>query len=403
MTKTVAMDGLKSSLLLVLAMILGIIAGIFYKNLSFLNIIADIFLNLLLTILVPFVFFSILSAIINIPDLMQAKKLTRAVIISFLVTGFVAASLSGLVVYKMFYGVNLNLPTAVNNTTPIVHISDVIVTMFTVKEFYQLASPQHLLALVIFAILMGFAIKYADTKAGSIIAQITILDKVFMQMFTIIMRAAPLGFFAFFYQTIQQFGHDILRQYAHIIGLYYKLGVFYGTLGFSLWIMLLKGKAFILPFWRAMTPTAILSLASCSSVAAIPANIRGLKEFGTESVVADTVIPLGSLLHKTGSIMGGMFKIATALYLMHVVKISWCDGLIAILLALLVGTVMGAIPSGGMLGELLILSAYGIPNNMLMYLVAISVLIDPLATYLNVLGNSINAVFVARLYSRESD
>ncbi len=65
--------------------------------------------------------------------------------------------------------------------------------------------------------------------------------------------------------------------------------------------------------------------------------------------------------------------------------------------SLLVGTVMGAIPSGGMLGELLILTIYGFPPSVLIVIAAISIIIDPLATMLNVTGNSVSSMMIARL------
>lgn len=400
MQQSIGVNGLKSSFFLVLAMLLGIIVGIFCKNLVFLNIIAKIFLNLLLTVLVPFVFFSIVTAIINIPDLQKARKLSHSIILVFVATGFVVAILSGIIVYHVFAGANLHLPILAKTSIPIMSVDQAIVGMFTVDKFYQLASPQHLLSSVIFAMLTGFSVKHVGVQAQPIVQIIIILESVLMRMFSLVMQLAPIGFFAFFYMTIQQCGQEMLHQCIQIISAYYGWGLLYGTLGFSLWLLLIKGRHYILPFWRTMLPTAIMALASCSSVACIPANIAGVRQMGVQALVADTVIPIGSLLHKTGSIMGGMFKIGVVLYLLLNINLTLSEASLAVLLSLLVGTVMGAIPSGGMLGELLILSVYGLPSSMLMYLVAISVLIDPLATYLNVLGNAINAVLADQLYRR---
>ena len=76
--------------------------------------------------------------------------------------------------------------------------------------------------------------------------------------------------------------------------------------------------------------------------------------------------------------------------------------LTAVLVAILVGSVMGAIPSGGMLGEMVILSVYGFPPEALMIIAAISIIIDPLATMLNVTGNTVASLLVARLVDGRS-
>ncbi|VEB32438.1 sodium:dicarboxylate symporter protein [Legionella cherrii] len=113
--------------------------------------------------------------------------------------------------------------------------------------------------------------------------------------------------------------------------------------------------------------------------------------------IYETVIPLGTIIHKDGSVIGGMFKIAFLFGIFHLNFSSPGVLLTALGISLLVGTVMGAIPSGGMLGELLILSAYGFPPSVLIIIAAISIIIDPLATMLNVTCNSVSSMMVARL------
>ena len=106
---------------------------------------------------------------------------------------------------------------------------------------------------------------------------------------------------------------------------------------------------------------------------------------------------MGTILHKEGSVIGGIVKIAFLFGLFHLDFSGFSVLLTAIVIALLVGTVMGAIPSGGMLGELLILHVYGFPPSALMTIVAISIIIDPLATMLNVTGNTVGSMLIARL------
>ena len=95
--------------------------------------------------------------------------------------------------------------------------------------------------------------------------------------------------------------------------------------------------------------------------------------------------------------MGGMIKIAFLFGMFHLDFSSASVLLTAVGVSILVGTVMGAIPSGGMLGELLILSVYGFPASALIAIAAISIIIDPLATMLNVTGNSVSSMLIARL------
>ena len=118
---------------------------------------------------------------------------------------------------------------------------------------------------------------------------------------------------------------------------------------------------------------------------------------GIPKEIFETVVPIGAILHKDGSTLGGVVKIAFLFGIFHMSFAGLPVLLTALLVGLLVGTVMGAIPSGGMVAEVLILSLYGFPPQALIVIAAITILIDPPATMLNVLGNSVCSMMVARL------
>ena len=94
--------------------------------------------------------------------------------------------------------------------------------------------------------------------------------------------------------------------------------------------------------------------------------------------------------------IGGVLKVLFAMSLFHQ-TLTPGRLLLVIGVAILVGVVMGAIPSGGMMGELLILSAFGFPPETLPLLAIISILIDPMATLLNATGDNVAAMLVTRL------
>ena len=58
-----------------------------------------------------------------------------------------------------------------------------------------------------------------------------------------------------------------------------------------------------------MVSPTVTSLATCSSAASIPANLEATKKMGISSDVRETVVLLGSTLHKDGSVLGGVLKL----------------------------------------------------------------------------------------------
>lgn len=139
------------------------------------------------------------------------------------------------------------------------------------------------------------------------------------------------------------------------------------------------------------------AIATCSSAASIPINLVATKAIGVPKDTAETVIPLGANIHKDGSVFGGVLKIAFlfGLFGMEMTSFSTYMGIVGV--AFLVGAVMGAIPSGGMIGEMLIISVYGFSPEVLPVIAVISTIIDALATLLNSTGNVVCSMFIARL------
>ena len=118
---------------------------------------------------------------------------------------------------------------------------------------------------------------------------------------------------------------------------------------------------------------------------------------GVPEDIAETVIPLGANIHKDGSVIGGVLKI-TFLFGLFGKDMTSLSAIASILVvSFLVGAVMGAIPGGGMMGEMLILSVYGFSPEVLPIVAVISTIIDAPATVLNSTGNTVCSMVVARL------
>jgi Na+/H+-dicarboxylate symporter len=65
--------------------------------------------------------------------------------------------------------------------------------------------------------------------------------------------------------------------------------------------------------------------------------------------------------------------------------------------ALLCGTVISGIPSGGMLGELLIITIFGFPIEAMPIITMLGTLVDPPATMVNVVGDNVCGMLTARV------
>lgn len=386
-------------IILMLSIVLGGSTGYFFGNAALvLKPLGDIFLNLIFTIIVPLIFFNVSSAIARAGSLGRLGKIFSSMAIVFIFTGVVAASLALLIV-KIFppaQGVYLTFDTP--EKTAAVGFLNQLVGIFTVPDFSKLLSHHHMLALILFSILIGLAALSTNSdKSKLFINFLQAGEAILMRSFALIMYYAPIGFFAYFAVLVSELGPTLIESYLRVTLIYYALAIVYFGVAYTIYAYLAGKTNGVQLFWNNIFLPMATSIATCSSAASIPANLVATKAMRVSPEIYETAVPLGAILHKDGSVMGGMIKIAFLFGLFHLKFAGLSVLLTALGVSLLVGTVMGAIPSGGMLGELLILSVYGFPSSALIAIAAISIIIDPIATMLNVTGNSVSSMMIARL------
>lgn len=390
-------------LILLSSLITGGFTGHYFSKeyIQYLKPLGEIFLNLIFTIIIPLIFFSITSAITKSGSFGKLGKLFFYMVIVFVITGLIA-TLGALLVVSIFPPAgNMQLPVLLNKE-PLVStsFSQQIVNIFTVPDFAGLLTHDHMLPLMIFSILVGLSIVKTREKTQMFADFFQAGEVVFMQVFSFILYLAPIGFFAWFAVLVNELGTELMENYLRIFVIYTVFAAIYFITVYTAYAFFAGGLKGARLFWKNMIIPALLGISTCSSAATIPANMAATKAMGVSPEIAETMVPLGSLIHKEGSVIGGMFKIAFLFGLFHWDFNTFSVLLPALGVSLLVGTVMGAIPSGGMLGELLILNFYGFPPAALMTIAAISIIIDPMATLLNVTGNSASSLLVQRLMNK---
>ena len=129
----------------------------------------------------------------------------------------------------------------------------------------------------------------------------------------------------------------------------------------------------------------------------MPVNMAAASNLGVDSSIADGVIPLGTNLHKDGSVITSVAKVLFALYFFGITPTGVGAAALVVLLSILQSAVVGAIPVGGMTGELLICAVLGVDPSFAATLMIIGTICDIPATLLNATGNLVASTLVQRL------
>ena len=395
----------KSSLILLGAIIIGGIAGsLIGPDVAVVRPFGDLFLNLLFMIIVPLVFFSITSAIANMSEMKRLGKIMISIVIVFFITAVISAVLgmAGTTIMNPIGDSDVSAIKEMMTSTEVPDTEDVtllsqLVNTFTVSDFSELLSRQNILQLIVFSVLVGLATAMAGEKGRPVAQLLTSATEVLMKVVKIIMYYAPIGLGCYFAAIIGELGPQILEGYARSFVLYMVISIIYFFGFFTLYAFIAAGKDGIRAFWTNVLPPSVTAIATCSSAACIPINLDATKKIGVPDDIAETVIPLGANTHKDGSVIGGVLKIVFLFSLFGRDMTSVSSILSILAVSFLVGAVMGAIPGGGMIGEMLILTVFGFSPEVLPLIAVISTIIDIPATLLNSTGNTVCAMLVTRL------
>lgn len=389
----------KSILLLLGGILVGSILGlVFGKGVEVIKPLGDIFLNLLFTAIIPLIFFTISSSIANIEKSDKLGKLFVIIIGVFLSTVIISAVLMivGVLVFPIQQDIIISkIPLETIQTGS---AGSQITQLLTANDFFELLSRKNMLALILFSFLIGFASMNSGEKGKDFSRFLNSGNEVMKQLLHLIMKTAPIGLGAYFAYQVGIFGPQLFGAYAKPLGLYYAVCAFYFVVFFSFYAFLAGGNKGLKLFWQNNITPSLTALGTCSSIATIPANLEGAEKINIPNHIRNVVIPLGAPLHKDGSSMSSVIKIAVIFAMFGKDFTDPSTLLMAIGITIIVSVVEGGIPNGGYIGEILAITVYGFPmEQALPAAMIVGTLVDPMATLLNANGDLVAAMLVTRI------
>lgn len=391
----------KSTIILIGGIILGTIVGLIFKEkAAILSPIGDIFINLMFVIIVPLVFLTISSSIIKMENPKRLGKIMIVIILVFLLMSLVAAfiGIGTTRAIKIIDSGNQSeimnlLDTSITNTKKL-NILERTANLLTVNDFYKILSKDSIIAIILFAIIFGFAVKKSKSKGDKVKEIILSLNDIVINIVNIIMYYAPIGLGCYIASLIGTYGGTIAVGFLKTFIIYTFICLFVYIIVYSIYALIAGGTKALKIYWKSIIPSTFAALATCSSAACIPINIKSTKEMGISDDIAETTIPMGTSFHKDGSVIGSAFKIMFLVYLFQT-NTSLSTIIITSILATLLIT---AVPiGGGTISEMFILQLLGFPTSALPILAVIATIIDAPATVLNVVGDASASLLVGRI------
>lgn len=379
--------------------LLGLNAESSFINLYLTNglfhIIGQMFVTALKMLVVPLVFFSLITGVLGIGNI---KSLGRAGVKSFglyLFTTAIAIAIAIFIAVSFDIGKGVDMDvSATFSAKNAPSIGEVIVNIIPSNVVDALASGK-MLQIIFFSVLVGISILLAHEKAKPVIKIIEAGNEIMIKMVNIVMISAPYAVFALLAKALANIGLDLLFDLAS-----YVL-VLIGALLFHLFVVLMVilkvfTKMSPVTFLRKMRETQIYAFSTSSSNAVIPITLRTVtKKLGVDNSIASFTIPLGATINMDGTaIMQGVATIFIAN--IFNIDLSLTSYLIIIFMAVLasIGTV--GVPSSGLIMLTMVFEQVGLPVEGIALILGVDRLLDMVRTAVNVSGDAVVSMIVAK-------
>lgn len=388
----------KFPLILLAGIVTGAVIGaVMGEKAKVLAPIGEIFINLMFTIVVPMVFVSITTAVGSMLNMKRLGKILGSLIVTFVVTGLIAAALVLLVVNIFPPAAGADIVMEGPQMEETADIGSMIVGTLTVDDFSGLMSRKNILPIIVFAIMTGSAIAACGGEDSPVCRLLENLNRVIMKLVEMIMKLAPIGLGAYFASLVGEFGPRLIGDYGRTMLIYYPMCALYALAFFPAYAYFAGGKAGVIKMAQNIFNPAVTAFATQSSVAALPVNMKACRKIGVPEDISNIVLPVGATMHMDGSVLSSVTKITFLFGVFQMPFTGVKTYIMAVVVAVLSSFVLSGAPGGGLVGEMLIVSLFGFPGEAFPLIATIGFLVDPAATCLNSSGDTIASMIVTRL------
>lgn len=383
---------------IIISMVVGAEFGEDFPTIAIhLNLISKIFLNLIKTIIAPLIFATLVVGIAGHSNLKQVGRMGWKSIVYFEIVSTLALFIGLLVINISQAGAGVTLPTNFVQetivTSKLLKWDEVIIHCFPENIAKSIYDGQ-ILQVVIFSIIFGIAVALLkETQRNRMIGFAESLSETMFKFTNIVMYLAPFAVFAAIAFTVGHMGLGILTNLIKLLGsLYIALTLFVLCVFFPIALII---KIPIKKFILAISEPATIAFATTSSESALPRAMEAMEKFGVPRKIVAFVMPTGYSFNLDG----------TTLYLsLATIFVAQCAGihlaleqqLVIVFTLMLTSKGVAAVPRASLVVLLGTAASFGLPTWPIFIILGVDILMDMARTAVNVIGNSLATVVVAR-------
>ena len=381
--------------------LVGLLAGIevghdfpsFAANLQFLG---TIFLRLIRVIIAPLLFGTLVVGIAGHADLKKVGRLGLKSLIYFEIVSTIALLIGFAAINISRAGEGVRLPPSANaeplNATP--HSATQLIVDIFPENIAKAVAENQVLQVVVFSIFFAMALALVpEAKRRPMLAWAESLSETMFKFTNIVMLAAPIGVFGAVAYTVGHLGLGVLLPLVKLLATMYVALVVFVTC--VLLPIALLVRVPIKRFLSAAAEPVTIAFATASSEAALPRAMEGMESLGVPRETVAFVLPTGYSFNLDGS---SLYQSLALIFIAQAAGIHLTVAQQAVMLLTLLISSKGTagVARASLVIVLAAATSFHLPTEPLFLLFAIDQLMDMGRTAVNVLGNCLATVVIAR-------
>ena len=395
---------------IMLSLVLGVVLGVALAQLppearktwdEWLVLIREIFLHLIKAMIAPLVFASVVQGIAGTGDMKKVGRIGAKALLYFEIVTTAALAVGLLVVNLAKPGVGLKLVGSASalgaaaQNKPLT-LTETILHSFPTSMIDAMARND-VLQVVVFAVFFAMAVIAAGEAGKPVLIWCDSVTQVMFKFAGIIMKFAPFGVGAAIAVTVSHQGVDVLFSLGKLVLTLYSALVIFVVVIFGAVIVIAKVP--LKAFFRAVREPFTIAFTTANSEAALPKAFANMEKLGVPRGIVGFVLPAGYTFNLDGSTLHlAVASVFIAQVAETTTGIHFGIGQQITMMITLMITSKGvaAVPRASMVVLIAALQSFGLPLEGAAMILGVDALLDMARTSVNVLGNCLASVVVAR-------
>lgn len=375
---------------------IGLIIGWLLPNLGInLRPLSIIFIRSIKTIIAPLIFATLVVGIAGHSNLKAVGRMGLKSLIYFEIVTTLALFIGLAAVNIMQPGVGVELK-AVEDASGIVAkkqtFTDILMHIFP-QSFFQAAAEGEVLQIVIFSVVFAIALNMLKEKKKPMLDFCDSLAETMFKFTSIVMLYAPIGVGAAIAVTVGSKGLGVLINLGLLVlTLYIALTFFLVLILFPVAIIF---RVPIKKFISAVKEPALIAFSTTSSEAALPKAMIAMESIGVPRQIVAFVMPTGYSFNLDGTTL--YLSLASVFVAQAAgVGLTFAQQMLMVFTLMLTSKGVAGVPRASLVILAGTLASFGLPLEGVAVILGVDELMDMARTMVNVIGNCLASVVVAR-------